>query len=83
MSPTEKLKLRLKSKIKLHEIKVDIASDTPDSSSNKLLEEKRQLLKITKGYLLTTQPSNAEKRTIEADVQMQLLYTSSWIIANA
>ena len=57
----------------MQEIQVDIASHTPDNSLNTILEEKIKLPKITKDYLLTTQPNNAEKQTIEADVQMQLL----------
>ena len=57
----------------MHEIEVDIASDAPDNSLKSLLEEALQLPKITKDYLLTTQPSTAEMQTIEADVQMQLL----------
>ena len=53
------------------EIEVDIESDTPDNSLT-LLEGKLLLPKITKENL-TTQPSSAEKQTIDADVLMQLL----------
>ena len=73
INPKEKLKLRIKSKLQMHEIEVYIASDTPDNSLKTILEEKLQLPKITTDYLLTTQPNSAEKQTIEADVQMQLL----------